>query len=190
MSQHDADGNAAQGNAVFVDTKNSFASSEKPLVALFGVQDLVVVASEDAVLIADRKNTAEMKRLVQTLKQVAPAVTEDHIRVHRPWGNYQSLDNGDRYQVKRIVVKKGGRLSLQYHNHRAEHWIVVRGTARVTIGEQVTTLHENQSIYIPLGTPHRLENPGKIDLELIEVQTGSYLGEDDIVRIEDDYRRS
>jgi mannose-6-phosphate isomerase-like protein (cupin superfamily) len=124
------------------------------------------------------------------LKQVSPAVTEDHIRVHRPWGNYQSLDNGDRYQVKRIVVKKGGRLSLQYHNHRAEHWIVVRGTARVTIGEQVTILHENQSIYIPLGSPHRLENPGKIDLELIEVQTGSYLGEDDIVRIEDDYRRS
>ncbi len=138
LSPHDADGNSKQGNAVFVDTRNSFASSEKALVALFGVQDLVVVASEDAVLIADRKNTAEMKRLVQTLKQVAPAVTEDHIRVHRPWGNYQSLDNGDRYQVKRIVVKKGGRLSLQYHNHRAEHWIVVRGTARVTIGEQVT----------------------------------------------------
>ena len=190
LSQHDDDGNSKQGNAVFVDTRNSFASSEKALVALFGVHDLVVVASEDAVLIADRKNTSEMKRLVQTLKQVNPAVTVDHIRVHRPWGNYQSLDQGDRYQVKRIVVKKGGRLSLQYHNHRAEHWIVVRGTARVTIGEQVTILHENQSIYIPLGSPHRLENPGKIDLELIEVQTGSYLGEDDIVRIEDDYRRS
>ncbi|HWL46284.1 MAG TPA: mannose-1-phosphate guanylyltransferase/mannose-6-phosphate isomerase [Sphingomonadaceae bacterium] len=190
LSARDASGNAAEGNAVFVDTRNSFAASEKPLVALFGVEDLVVVASEDAVLIADRKNTAEMKRLVAKLKEVAPAVTADHIRVHRPWGNYQSLDNGDRYQVKRIVVKKGGRLSLQYHNHRAEHWVVVRGTARVTIGEEVKTLHENQSIYIPLGTPHRLENPGKIDLELIEVQTGSYLGEDDIVRIEDDYRRS
>ena len=190
LSPHDAAGNSAQGNAVFVDSKNSFASSEKPLVALFGVQDLVVVASEDAVLIADRKNTAEMKRLVQRLKEVAPAVTEDHIRVHRPWGNYQSLDNGGRYQVKRIVVKRGGRLSLQYHNHRAEHWVVVRGTARVTLGDQIKTLHENESIYIPLGTPHRLENPGKIDLELIEVQTGSYLGEDDIIRIEDDYRRS
>ena len=190
LSEHDAAGNAGQGNAVFVDTQNSFASSEKPLVALFGVQDLVVIASEDAVLIADRKNTAEMKRLVGKLKEVAPAVTVDHIRVHRPWGNYQSLDNGARYQVKRIVVKKGGRLSLQYHHHRAEHWIVVRGTARVTIGEDVTTLHENQSIYIPIGTSHRLENPGMIDLELIEVQTGSYLGEDDIVRIEDDYRRS
>jgi mannose-1-phosphate guanylyltransferase/mannose-6-phosphate isomerase len=190
MSQKDADGNVAEGQAVFVDTRNSFASSEKPLVALFGVQDLVVVASEDAVLIADRKNTAEMKRLVGRLKEVAPAVTVDHIRVHRPWGNYQSLDNGARYQVKRIVVKKGGRLSLQYHHHRAEHWIVVRGTARVTIGDEVKTLHENQSIYIPMGTQHRLENPGMIDLELIEVQTGSYLGEDDIVRIEDDYRRS
>lgn len=190
LSPHDAAGNSAQGNAVFVDTRDSFAASEKPLVALFGVKDLVVVASEDAVLIADRTNTAEMKRLVNRLKEVAPAVTVDHIRVHRPWGNYQSLDNGDRYQVKRIVVKKGGRLSLQYHNHRAEHWVVVRGTAKVTIGDTVTTLHENQSIYIPIGTPHRLENPGKIDLELIEVQTGSYLGEDDIIRIEDDYRRS
>jgi mannose-1-phosphate guanylyltransferase/mannose-6-phosphate isomerase len=190
LSEQDAAGNSAQGNAVFVDAQNSFAVSEKPLVALFGVRDLVVIASEDAVLIADRKSTAEMKRLVQRLKQVAPAVTEDHIRVHRPWGNYQSLDNGARYQVKRIVVKMGGRLSLQYHHHRAEHWVVVRGTARVTIGDTVNTLHENQSIYIPMGTPHRLENPGKIDLELIEVQTGSYLGEDDIVRIEDDYRRS
>jgi mannose-1-phosphate guanylyltransferase/mannose-6-phosphate isomerase len=190
MSQQDDAGNAGQGHAVFVDTRNSFASSEKPLVALFGVQDLVVVASEDAVLIADRRNTAEIKRLVGKLKEVAPAVTVDHIKVHRPWGNYQSLDNGARYQVKRIVVKKGGRLSLQYHHHRAEHWIVVRGTARVTIGDDVKTLHENQSIYIPMGTPHRLENPGMIDLELIEVQTGSYLGEDDIVRIEDDYRRA
>jgi mannose-1-phosphate guanylyltransferase/mannose-6-phosphate isomerase len=159
-------------------------------VSLFGVDDLVVIASEDAVLIADRKDTLGMKQLVQKLKGVAPAVTEDHLRVHRPWGSYQSLDSGARYQVKRIVVKKGGRLSLQFHNHRAEHWVVVRGTARVTIGDQVKTLHENESIYIPLGTPHRLENPGKIELELIEVQTGSYLGEDDIVRIEDDYRRS
>ena len=190
LAMRDAAGNAAQGQAVFVETKNSYAASEKPLVALFGVEDLVVVASEDAVLIANRADTNGMKRLVQKLKDVAPAVTVDHIKMHRPWGNYQSLDNGDRYQVKRIVVKKGGRLSLQYHNHRAEHWVVVRGTARVTLGEQVKILHENESIYIPIGTPHRLENPGKIDLELIEVQTGSYLGEDDIIRIEDDYRRS
>ncbi|MDT3687749.1 MAG: mannose-1-phosphate guanylyltransferase/mannose-6-phosphate isomerase [Pseudorhodoplanes sp.] len=190
LSQKDALGNASQGPAVFVDSRNSYVSSEKPLVALFGAENLVVVASEDAVLIANSEHTAEMKKLVQKLKEVAPSVTVDHIRMHRPWGNYQSLDIGGRYQVKRIVVKKGGRLSLQYHNHRAEHWVVVRGTARVTIGDQVKTLHENESIYIPIGTPHRLENPGKIDLELIEVQTGSYLGEDDIIRIEDDYRRS
>jgi mannose-1-phosphate guanylyltransferase/mannose-6-phosphate isomerase len=190
LSEKDGAGNSAQGSAVFVDTRNSYASSEKALVSLFGVDDLVVVASEDAVLIAGRKSTTGMKRLVQKLKDVAPAVTEDHLKVHRPWGSYQSLDSGARYQVKRIVVKKGGRLSLQYHNHRAEHWVVVRGTAKVTIGNEVKTLHENESIYIPIGTPHRLENPGKIELELIEVQTGSYLGEDDIVRIEDDYRRS
>jgi mannose-1-phosphate guanylyltransferase/mannose-6-phosphate isomerase len=175
---------------VLVDTHNSYASSDKAIVSLFGVENLVVVASEDAVLIADRKNTTGMKRLVQRLREIAPAVTENHLRVHRPWGDYQSLDSGARYQVKRIVVKRGGRLSLQYHNHRAEHWVVVRGTAKVTVGNEVKTLHENESVYIPIGTPHRLENPGKIDLELIEVQTGSYLGEDDIVRIEDDYRRS
>ncbi len=190
LSAKDAAGNFGRGSSVFVDASNSYASSDKALVSLFGVDDLVVVASEDAVLIADRKSTTGMKQLVQKLKDVAPAVTEDHLKVHRPWGNYQSLDSGARYQVKRIVVKRGGRLSLQYHNHRAEHWVVVRGTAKVTIGDQVKTLHENESIYIPLGTPHRLENPGKIDLELIEVQTGSYLGEDDIVRIDDDYRRS
>jgi mannose-1-phosphate guanylyltransferase/mannose-6-phosphate isomerase len=190
LSQKDSLGNSSQGPAVFADSRNSYVSSEKPLVVLFGAENLVVIASEDAVLIANREHTAEMKKLVQKLKEVAPSVTVDHIRMHRPWGNYQSLDSGARYQVKRIVVKKGGRLSLQYHNHRAEHWVVVRGTAKVTIGDQVKTLHENESIYIPIGTPHRLENPGKIDLELIEVQTGSYLGEDDIVRIEDDYRRS
>jgi mannose-1-phosphate guanylyltransferase/mannose-6-phosphate isomerase len=190
LSRKDAAGNAAQGRAVFVASRDSYVSSEKPLVALLGVEDLVVVASEDAVLVASRGHTAEMKALVQALKETAPAVTVDHLRVHRPWGSYQSLDSGERHQVKRIVVKQGGRLSLQYHNHRAEHWVVVRGTARVTIGEEVRTLHENESVYIPIGTPHRLENPGKIDLELIEVQTGTYLGEDDIVRIEDDYRRS
>jgi mannose-1-phosphate guanylyltransferase/mannose-6-phosphate isomerase len=190
LAERDAAGNASQGRAVFVESKNSYVASEKPLVAMFGVEDVVVVASEDAVLIANRTDTNGMKRLVQKLKEVAPAVTVDHLKMHRPWGSYQSLDSGDRYQVKRIVVKRGGRLSLQYHNHRAEHWVVVRGTAKVTLGDNIRVLHENESIYIPMGTPHRLENPGKIDLELIEVQTGSYLGEDDIIRIEDDYRRS
>jgi mannose-1-phosphate guanylyltransferase/mannose-6-phosphate isomerase len=190
LSEKDAAGNSLHGPGVFVEAHNSYSASDKALISLFGVKDVVVVASEDAVLVADRKSTAGMKQLVQKLKQSAPAVTEDHLKVHRPWGNYQSLDSGARYQVKRIVVKRGGRLSLQYHNHRAEHWVVVRGTANVTIGNEIKVLHENESVYIPMGTPHRLENPGKIDLELIEVQTGSYLGEDDIVRIEDDYRRS
>lgn len=190
LSERDSEGNAFRGSAAFLESRGSYVASEKALVALFGVENLVVVASEDAVLVANRDDTNGIKRLVQELKRTAPAVTVDHIRSHRPWGDYQLLDNGARYQVKRIVVKKGARLSLQYHNHRAEHWVVVRGTAKVTIGDQVKTLHENESIYIPIGTMHRLENPGKIDLELIEVQTGSYLGEDDIVRVEDDYRRS
>jgi mannose-1-phosphate guanylyltransferase / mannose-6-phosphate isomerase len=156
-------------------------------VALLGVDDLVVVASEDAIL--DRERVADLKRLVERLTAVAPQVTQDHLNVHRPWGSYQTLDAGERYQVKRIVVKPQGRLSLQLHHHRAEHWVVVRGTALVTLGDEVRTIHENQSTYIPIGTPHRLENPGKIDLELIEVQSGSYLGEDDIIRLDDDYRR-
>jgi mannose-1-phosphate guanylyltransferase/mannose-6-phosphate isomerase len=190
IARKDAGGNAAQGNAVFVDSTGSYVSSDKALVALLGVENLVVVASEDAILVAHRDDANEMKKLIGKLKSVAPKIAEEHLKVHRPWGSYQSLDVGTRYQVKRIVVKAGGRLSLQMHHHRAEHWVVVRGTARVTVGDEIKTLHENESIYIPISSRHRLENPGKIDLELIEVQTGSYLGEDDIVRIEDDYRRT
>jgi mannose-1-phosphate guanylyltransferase/mannose-6-phosphate isomerase len=190
LSNRDALGNAGQGSVIFVDTRGSYVTTDKRLVALFGVDNLVVVTTDDAVLVAKRDNSDGMRRLVQKLKEVAPAVTEEHLKVHRPWGSYQSVDRGTRFQVKRIVVKPGGRLSLQRHHHRAEHWIVVQGTARVTVGEETRTVHENESTYIPIGSVHRLENPGKIDLELIEVQTGSYLGEDDIVRIEDDYRRS
>jgi mannose-1-phosphate guanylyltransferase/mannose-6-phosphate isomerase len=190
IAQKDGAGNAAEGNAVFVDASGSYVATDKALVALLGVEDVIVVASEDAVLVAHRDDANEMKKLIAKLKSVAPKIAEEHLKVHRPWGSYQSLDMGSRYQVKRIVVKAGGRLSLQMHHHRAEHWVVVRGTARVTVGDETKTLHENESIYIPIGSRHRLENPGKIDLELIEVQTGSYLGEDDIVRIEDDYRRS
>jgi mannose-1-phosphate guanylyltransferase/mannose-6-phosphate isomerase len=190
LSDRDKFGNFAQGSVVFVDSRGCYVMSDKHLVALFGVENLVVVTTADAVLVAKRENGDELRRLVQQLKKVAPAVTEEHLKVHRPWGSYQAIDNGPRFQVKRIVVKQGGRLSLQMHHHRAEHWIVVRGTARVTIGDETKTIHENESTYIPIGAKHRLENPGKIDLELIEVQTGSYLGEDDIVRIEDDYRRS
>lgn len=189
LSNKDAHGNAAQGRAVFEDSRNCNVSSDKALVALEGVDDLVVVATEDAVLVSRQKDANGLKRLVGKLKSVAPDVTEDHLKVHRPWGSYQSVDNGDRHQVKRIIVKPGSRLSLQKHHHRSEHWIVVRGAAKVTINDIVKTVHENESVYIPLGAVHRLENPGKILLELIEVQTGSYFGEDDIIRIEDDYRR-
>jgi mannose-1-phosphate guanylyltransferase/mannose-6-phosphate isomerase len=189
LSSKDEQGNAAQGTAIFEDSHNCNVSTDRALVALEGVDDLVVVATQDAVLVSRQKDANGLKRLVARLKTVAPQVTEDHIRVHRPWGSYQSVDNGDRHQVKRIVVKPGGRLSLQKHHHRAEHWIVVRGTAQVTVNDLVKTVHENESIYIPIGAVHRLENPGRIQLELIEVQTGSYFGEDDIIRIEDDYRR-
>ena len=189
LSDKDSQGNAAQGSAVFEDSRNCNVATDRALVALEGVDDLVVVATQDAVLVSQQRDANGLKRLVAKLKMVAPQVTEEHIKVHRPWGSYQSVDNGDRHQVKRIIVKPGQRLSLQKHYHRSEHWIVVRGAARVTVNELVKTVHENESIYIPMGAVHRLENPGKILLELIEVQTGSYLGEDDIIRIEDDYRR-
>jgi len=190
LSDKDSEGNAAQGTAVFEDSRNCNVATDRALVALEGVDDLVVVATQDAVLVSRQKDANGLKRLVAKLKKVAPEVTEQHLKVHRPWGSYQSVDNGERHQVKRIIVKPGGRLSLQKHHHRSEHWIVVRGAARVTVNELVKTVHENESIYIPIGSVHRLENPGKIQLELIEVQTGSYLGEDDIIRIEDDYQRS
>jgi len=194
LSERDALGNCGHGteagSVVFVDSRGSYVTTDKQLVALFGVDNLVVVTTDDAVLVAKREDGDGLRRLVRKLKEVAPAVTEEHLKVHRPWGSYHSIDQGPRFQVKRIVVKPGGRLSLQLHHHRAEHWVVVRGTARVTLGDETKILHENESTYIPSGAKHRLENPGKIDLELIEVQTGSYLGEDDIVRIEDDYRRS
>jgi mannose-1-phosphate guanylyltransferase/mannose-6-phosphate isomerase len=190
LSGKDGQGNAAHGAAVFEDSRNCNVSTDRALVALEGVDDLVVVATQDAVLVSRQKDANGMKRLVTKVKAFAPKTTEEHLKVHRPWGAYQSVDIGDRHQVKRITVKAGGRLSLQKHHHRSEHWIVVRGAARVTVNELVKIVHENESIYIPIGATHRLENPGKILLELIEVQTGSYLGEDDIIRIEDDYQRS
>jgi mannose-1-phosphate guanylyltransferase/mannose-6-phosphate isomerase len=190
LSEKDEQGNAANGTAVFDNSHNCNVSTDKAVVALEGVDDLVVVSTQDAVLVSRQTDPNGLKRLVAKLKTVAPKVTQDPLRVHRPWGSYQGLDAGERHQVKRIIVKSGGRLSLQKHHHRSEHWVVVRGTARVTLNGAETIVHENESIYIPIGAEHRLENPGKILLELIEVQTGSYLGEDDIIRIEDDYRRS
>ena len=189
LSGKNADGNTAQGRAVFENARNCHVSTGHALVALEGVDDLVVVATQDAVLVSRQQDANGLKRLVAKLNVAAPEVTRDHLKVHRPWGSYQSLDIAERHQVKRIVVKAGGRLSLQKHHHRSEHWIVVRGTAQVTVDDTVKIVHENESVYIPIGATHRLQNPGKIPLELIEVQTGSYLGEDDIIRIEDDYKR-
>jgi len=185
----DADGNVAVGNAVTVDTRNSYLRAEHGLVTTLGVEDLIVVATADAVLVVPRARASDLKQLVAKLEREGRSELQTHPLVERPWGSYRSIHNGARVQVKHIMVKPGGRLSLQYHHKRAEHWVVVRGTARVTRGEEVTMLGEDQSTYIPIGMPHRLENPGDTPVHLIEVQTGSYLGEDDIVRLEDTYGR-
>jgi mannose-1-phosphate guanylyltransferase/mannose-6-phosphate isomerase len=189
LSPRDANGNSLRGRAVVIDSSNVLVRSEEQVVAVIGLQDVVVVATGDAVLVADRSQTAKVKKLVERLKAEGYPEATEHRRNYRPWGYYQSIDQGPRYQVKRIVVRPGGRLSLQKHHHRAEHWVVVRGAAEVTLNDKVTLVHENESIYLPIGSTHRLANPGKIDVELIEVQTGSYLGEDDILRIEDDFNR-
>ena len=190
LSAKDGAGNAIAGNVVAEDTRNCYLRSEAGLVAAVGIEDLVVVATADAVMLAPRNRTQEVRRLVARLVAEGRDEAEALPTVHRPWGTYRALHNGHRVQVKHITVKPGGKLSLQMHHHRAEHWIVVQGTARIRRGDEETMLTEDQSTYIPLGTPHRLENPGKIPLHLIEVQSGSYLGEDDIVRFEDSYGRS
>ena len=189
LSPRDANGNSLRGRAVAIDSANVLVRSEERLAAVIGLRDIVVIATADAVLVADRSQTDKVKALVERLKAEGQPEATQHVRIYRPWGYYQSVDEGSRYQVKRIVVRPGGRLSLQKHHHRAEHWVIVRGAAEVTLNGQVEHVHENESIYLPIGSTHRLANPGKIDLELIEVQTGSYFGEDDIVRIEDDYSR-
>jgi mannose-1-phosphate guanylyltransferase/mannose-6-phosphate isomerase len=170
-------------------TRDTLAHAPRRLVALLGVRDLVVVDTEDALLIAHRDGVQQVKDLVARLKADGRGQARTHTLVFRPWGSYETVDAGERFQVKRIVVKPGAALSLQMHHHRAEHWVVVRGTARVTCDERVFELAENQSTFIPLGSKHRLENPGTQPLELIEVQSGGYLGEDDIVRFEDVYGR-
>jgi mannose-1-phosphate guanylyltransferase/mannose-6-phosphate isomerase len=187
---HDADGNATHGDVLTHDSSGCVIHADGQLVTVIGAKDMVVVATPDAVLVAPRDRAQDVKQLVDRLKAAGRPEATDHRRMHRPWGYYESIDNGERFQVKRIVVQPGGKLSLQKHMHRAEHWVVVRGTAEVTRGEERTLVHENESIYIPMGAVHRLANQGKIPLELIEVQTGSYLGEDDIIRIEDIYRRT
>lgn len=185
----DGDGNVAQGRTLMQASRDTLALSSGRLVACVGVQGLVVVETPDAVLVADQRHTQDVKKIVDRLKRDGQTEGILHRKVFRPWGWYDGVDAGERFQVKRIMVKPEGKLSLQMHHHRAEHWIVVRGTARVTKGDEVFLLTENQSTYIPLGVKHRLENPGQIDLEMIEVQSGSYLGEDDIVRFDDVYGR-
>jgi mannose-1-phosphate guanylyltransferase / mannose-6-phosphate isomerase len=189
VAEKDDKGNATLGDAMLTDSQGSLVHASHRLVSLVGVKDLVVVETTDAVLVADRRRSQDVKQVVAALVASGRGEGKLHRKVHRPWGWYDSIDAGARFQVKRIQVKPGAALSLQMHHHRAEHWVVVAGTAEVTVDDRVMTLSENQGVFIPLGAKHRLANPGKMALEIIEVQSGSYLGEDDIVRFEDVYGR-
>jgi mannose-1-phosphate guanylyltransferase/mannose-6-phosphate isomerase len=190
LSERDEQGNSIRGNGVVMHASNVHVRSAEHLTTVVGVDNVVVVTTQDAVLVLNKAHGDRVKQLVDHLKAENRPEALEHKRSYRPWGYYQSIDSGARYQVKRIVVKPGERLSLQKHFHRAEHWIVVKGTAEVTRDNEVHFVHENESIYLPIGSVHRMANPGRIDLELIEVQTGSYLGEDDIVRLQDNYNRA
>ncbi|CAN6134428.1 {ManC} Mannose-1-phosphate guanylyltransferase [Methylophilaceae bacterium] len=189
VGESDGDGNVTSGDTILSDTKNTFVHSSSRLVTAVGVDNLVIIETADAILIADKSQSQHVKKIVNQLVQDNRQEDTLHRKVHRPWGWYDSIDEGARFKVKRIQVKPGASLSLQKHAHRAEHWVVIKGTAEITNGEQVLTLSQNQSTYIPPGTLHRLSNPGDIPLEIIEVQTGSYVGEDDIERFEDVYGR-
>ncbi len=183
------DGNVVQGDVITHDTHNAFLVAQHRCLATVGLDDVVVVETADAVLVTNKERAQDVKEIVGQLKRANREESRVHRRVYRPWGSYEGVDNGARFQVKRLTVNPGASLSLQMHHHRAEHWVVVKGTARVTCGDNVFNLHENESTYIPMGERHRLENPGAIPLEVIEIQSGSYLGEDDIVRFEDVYNR-
>jgi mannose-1-phosphate guanylyltransferase/mannose-6-phosphate isomerase len=189
IQETDEHGNVVRGDVYADGARNSMIRSESRLVAAIGVSDLIIVETKDAVLVAHKDHVQKVKQVVEHLKDSRRDEHINHTMVYRPWGSYEGIDAGDRFQVKRITVKPGGKLSLQMHHHRAEHWVVVSGTARVTCGDKVQLLAENESAYIPIGATHRLENPGKMPLHLIEVQSGGYLGEDDIVRMEDLYQR-
>lgn len=189
VQDKDCDGNAFQGDVLSIDTRNSYVHATDKLVATIGLEDVIIVETKDAILVSKQSEVLQVKKIVEQLKANQRSEWQHHREVYRPWGKYDSIDHGQRFQVKHITVNPGAKLSVQMHHHRAEHWIVVSGTARVTNGDQEILLTENQSTYIPIGTIHALENPGKIPLELIEVQSGSYLGEDDIVRLEDRYGR-
>lgn len=183
-------GNVVRGDVMLHDTSDSMVFSQGRLVACVGIQDVVVVETADAVMVVNKESTQDVKKVVESLRMHKRSEAVSHRKMYRPWGYYDSIDHGERFQVKRIVVNPGSALSLQLHHHRAEHWVVVKGTAKVTRGDQTFLISENESTYIPIGVTHRLENPGKFPLEIIEVQSGSYLGEDDIVRFDDTYGRS
>ncbi|WP_235938620.1 mannose-1-phosphate guanylyltransferase/mannose-6-phosphate isomerase [Thalassotalea algicola] len=190
VSEQDSQGNVCKGDVLTESTSNSYLHSEGKLIATVGVDNLVVIDTPDAVMVANKSKVQDVKAIVNQLKAQKREEIEHHRQVYRPWGSYDSIDMGERFQVKRIIVKPGAKLSVQMHHHRAEHWIVVSGTAKVTINEDTFLMSENESTYIPIGAVHALENPGKLPLEMIEVQSGSYLGEDDIVRFEDRYGRA
>jgi mannose-1-phosphate guanylyltransferase len=186
----DDNNNVLKGDVITQQSTNNYIHSQNKLIATVGVDNLVVIDTQDAVLVANKDKVQEVKKIVEHLKAEKRSEATLHREVYRPWGKYDSIDMGERFQVKRITVKPGAKLSVQMHHHRAEHWIVVSGTAKVTIAEETKLLSENQSVYIPIGAVHALENPGRLPLEMIEVQSGSYLGEDDIVRFEDRYGRA
>jgi mannose-1-phosphate guanylyltransferase len=189
INKKDDNGNSTHGDIILHDTKNTLVHSSNRLIATIGLNDLVIVETKDAILVAAKDKVQEVKEIVSQLKKHGRSEFENHREVFRPWGKFDSIDNGERYQAKRITVKPGAKLSVQMHHHRAEHWVVVSGTAKVTKDNETFVVTENESTYIPIGVVHSLENPGKMDLEMIEVQSGSYLGEDDIVRFEDRYGR-
>jgi len=189
VSERDDAGNATEGDVFTHEARDSLLIAQHRMLAVVGVDNLIVVETPDAVLVLDKSRSQDVKAVTEFLKQSNRGERVYHRRVHRPWGNYEPIDQGTRYQAKRLTLNPGAAISLQMHHHRAEHWVVVKGTARVTRNDEVVLLSEDQSVYIPVGTRHRLENPGRIPLEIIEVQSGSYLGEDDIVRFEDIYNR-
>jgi mannose-1-phosphate guanylyltransferase / mannose-6-phosphate isomerase len=188
-SEQDADGNTLIGNVIALESKNTYVRSGRQTTAVVGLEGAIVVVTDDAVLVTVRAHDQKVKDVVTALKAAGNEVATAHAKTYRPWGWFQTVDEGERFKVKRIGVKSGSKLSLQKHWHRSEHWVVVKGTALVTNGTQEIMLGENESTFIPAGTVHRLENPGKVELEMIEVQSGEYVGEDDIVRLEDDYGR-
>lgn len=190
ISEKDTEGNVLKGDVLIQDTEDCYLQSDRKLIATIGLKHTVVVETDDAIMVANKDAVQDVKSIVNILKQKGRSECSIHRKVFRPWGYYDSIDGGERFQVKRIIVNPGAQLSAQMHHHRAEHWIVVKGTAKVLCGEKTMLLSENQSTYIPLGEVHRLSNPGKFPLEIIEVQSGSYLGEDDIVRLDDKYGRS